>query len=67
MRLFEPLGDRAIGVFAPSSPFPPERFEAGRRALEAAGARLKVHAQATAREGYLAGPDAARRGPPRDA
>lgn len=60
MRPFEPLGDRALGVFSPSSPFDEARFEAGCARLRNLGFTLTVHPQAHARAGFLAGDDAAR-------
>lgn len=44
-------------MFAPSSPFQNERFDAGLARLEAAGFEVVVHPQARARQGYLAGSD----------
>jgi muramoyltetrapeptide carboxypeptidase len=49
-----------IGVFAPSSPFPEDRFAAGLAILEGLGYRVHVHPQARSRTGYLAGTDRAR-------
>lgn len=49
-----------VGVIAPSSPFPPERFAAGVTALESLGYHVRVHPNAYAQDGYLAGADALR-------
>lgn len=49
-----------IGVFAASGPFEPDRFEAGLARLRLAGATVRLAPGLQAREGYLAGPDAAR-------
>ena len=51
----------SIGVFAPSSPFPRDRFDAGLARLQALGLSVRVHPQADARKGFLAGEDSARR------
>lgn len=53
-------GRPTVGVFAPSSPFPPERFSAGLAALESLGFDVHVHPTAYASLGYLAGDDATR-------
>lgn len=45
---------------SPSGPIMPARFEAGCAVLKELGFSLKIHAQTTAREGYLAGSDDAR-------
>ncbi len=49
-----------IGVFAPSSPFPPERFDRGLAILRGLGFQVVVHPQAEHRRGFLAGDDADR-------
>ncbi|MCK6551878.1 LD-carboxypeptidase [Myxococcota bacterium] len=49
-----------LGVFAPSSPFDPERFERGLAILATLGFRTKLHPQVTAKNGFLAGTDAER-------
>ena len=51
-----------IGVFAPSSPFREDRFEAGLEVLRRLGFRVHLHPQVHARAGYLAGSDLARTG-----
>lgn len=51
---------RRLGVLAPASPFPHERFEAGLQILRGLGLTPVVHYQAYAKTGYLAGPDADR-------
>lgn len=61
MQSFSAIGDRAIGIFAPSSPFEAARFEAGLDVLRKLGFPTVVHPQAHARQGYLAGSDDARR------
>lgn len=53
-------GRPTVGVFAPSSPFPPERLAAGLAALEALGFDARVHPSAHQTLGYLAGDDATR-------
>lgn len=49
-----------VGVIAPASPFPAERFAAGVAALEGLGFAVTVHPSAYAVDGYLAGDDATR-------
>lgn len=46
-----------LGIFAPSSPFPGDRFEAGCARLRALGFELEIPAITHARSGYLAGSD----------
>jgi muramoyltetrapeptide carboxypeptidase len=46
-----------IGVFAPSSPFVHDRFDRGLEILRGLGFSVRVHPQAEARLGYLAGDD----------
>lgn len=53
-------GRPTVGVFAPSSPFPTERFAAGLTAVEALGFDVRVHPSAHQTLGYLAGDDATR-------
>lgn len=61
MRAWRPVPPGGtLGVFAPSSPFPTERFEAGREVLERLGFSLLVHPQVEMRRGFLAGDDDAR-------
>lgn len=60
MQAFRPTVSGTIGVFAASSPFPDDRYQRGRKVLEAAGFRVKEARGLTASDGYLAGSDAAR-------
>ena len=61
MRAYRPVPPHGtLGVFAPSSPFDPARFEAGLEILRGLGYRLHLHPQARARTGFLAGDDASR-------
>lgn len=60
MRPFVSVSSGVLGVFAPSSPFPEDRFEAGVRVLEGLGFQVRVPEAARARTGYLAGDDAHR-------
>jgi muramoyltetrapeptide carboxypeptidase len=60
VRPFRPLGDRAIGVFAPASPFPEARYAAGLEVLTTLGAPIVEAPSLRARRGYLAGSDAER-------
>lgn len=46
-----------LGVFAPSGPFDPDRFDRGLERLEARGIDIYVPDSIRAREGYLAGDD----------
>ncbi len=61
-RFVRPGGARpvTVGVIAPASPFPPERFAAGLTALESLGYAARVHPHTYAVDGYLAGDDALR-------
>ena len=49
-----------ISIFAPSSPFKPERFEAGLSRLQQLGLTVRVPDTIRARHGFLAGDDAHR-------
>jgi len=60
MRAPAPLLGGRLGVFAPSSPFPRERFDPGLAALRELGFDPIEHRDAARREGYLAGDDATR-------
>jgi len=61
MRAPRPLPDRGtIGVFAPSSSFPADRFSAGVTLLESLGFTVRVPDSARATHGYLAGDDQSR-------
>ena len=60
MRPFAPMAHGRLGIFAPSSPFPEDRFEAGCARLRALGFELLVPPATRARHGYLAGTDQAR-------
>lgn len=55
-----PLRSGTIGVFAASSPFPRERYLAGREAVERAGFRVHEPEGLFEATGYLAGSDEAR-------
>jgi muramoyltetrapeptide carboxypeptidase len=57
MRPFAPMTRGRLGVFAPSSPFPEDRFEAGCARLRALGFELLIPPLTYARQGYLAGTD----------
>ena len=52
-----PVERGTIGVFAPSSPFPEDRYAAGKAVLEARGWSLVEPEGLDARQGYLAGGD----------
>jgi muramoyltetrapeptide carboxypeptidase len=60
MKAPKPVASGTCGVFAPSSPFPPDRYEQGRAKLERLG--LAIHEPHHLRDvhGYLAGTDEAR-------
>lgn len=53
-------GLHRLGILAPASPFPAERFEAGLNVLRQLGFQPVIHYQAYAKTGYLAGSDADR-------
>lgn len=53
-------GLHRLGILAPASPFPADRFEAGLNVLRQLGFQPVIHYQAYARTGFLAGSDAER-------
>jgi muramoyltetrapeptide carboxypeptidase len=60
MKAPAPISGGRIGIFAPSSPYPQDRFAPGVAALHELGFETKLHPQAESRRGYLAGTDEAR-------
>ena len=52
-----PITAGTVGIFAPSSPFPEERYEAGLRRLRELGLTPLEHPDLRATKGYLAGDD----------
>jgi muramoyltetrapeptide carboxypeptidase len=55
-----PIERGTVGVFAPSSPFPEDRFDRGIGILRGLGLSPVLDPRIRARQGYLAGPDAER-------
>lgn len=60
MQAPRPVRGGTCGIFAPSSPFPPERFEAGKAVITRLGLSIHEHPQVHQSAGYLAGSDEAR-------
>lgn len=58
--MWSPIKGGRCGIFAPSSPFAPERYQKGRAVIEALGFTVVEHPQIQLSTGYLAGDDRAR-------
>ena len=56
-KLWGASSGRTIGLFAPSGPFPPERFQAGLNLLKENGYRVKCPKILSQPQDYLAAPD----------
>ena len=52
-----PITAGTVGIFAPSSPFPEQRYDAGLRRLRELGLTPVEHPDLRATKGYLAGDD----------